>query len=238
MKRICLWSSPRNISTALMYSFAQRSDTKVIDEPFYAHYLSKTNADHPGKEEILADMENDGEKVIENVILGDYNEDVIFMKQMTHHLIQINESFLDKVTNVFLIRDPKQLISSLAQVIPVVNMHATGIKRQHELFHRLSDDNNRPVVIDSGEILKNPESALTQLCYSLDIPFEKSMLKWEPGPIKEDGIWAKHWYENVHRSSGFEKQHTSSRELPEELTELYKESLPFYKDLFNHSIKV
>ncbi|MCB0727052.1 MAG: sulfotransferase family protein [Ignavibacteriae bacterium] len=238
MKRICLWSSPRNISTALMYSFAQRSDTKVIDEPFYAHYLSKTNADHPGKEEILADMENDGEKVIENVILGDYNEDVIFMKQMTHHLIQINESFLDKVTNVFLIRDPKQLISSLAQVIPVVNMHATGIKRQHELFHRLSDDNNRPVVIDSGEILKNPESALTQLCYSLDIPFEKSMLKWEPGPIKEDGIWAKHWYENVHRSSGFEKQHTSSRDLPEELTELYKESLPLYKDLFNHSIKV
>ncbi|HMR40742.1 MAG TPA: sulfotransferase family protein [Ignavibacteria bacterium] len=238
MKRICLWSSPRNISTALMYSFAQRNDTKVIDEPLYAHYLSKTNADHPGKEEILADMENDGEKVIEKVILGDHEEDIIFMKQMTHHLIRIDESFLDKVTNVFLIRDPKQLISSLAQVIPVVNMHATGIKRQHELFHKLSGENNKPVVIDSGEILKSPEAALIQLCNALNIPFIKSMLHWQPGPIKEDGIWAKYWYENVHKSSGFEKQHTSSRDLPAELADLYKESLSFYKDLFDHSIKV
>ena len=238
MKRICLWSSPRNISTALMYSFAQRSDTKVIDEPLYAHYLAKTNADHPGREEILADMENDGEKVVENIILGEYSEKVVFMKQMTHYLILMDESFLDKVTNVFLIRDPKQLISSLAQVIPVVNMNATGIKRQHELFHKLSDENNRPIVIDSGEILKNPELALSQLCNALDIPFEKSMLYWQPGPIEEDGIWAKHWYENVHMSTGFEKQHTSSRELPENLIELYNESLPLYKNLYNHSIKV
>lgn len=238
MKRICLWSSPRNISTALMYSFAQRSDTKVIDEPLYAHYLAKTNADHPGREEILKDMENDGEKVVENIILGNYTEDVIFMKQMTHHLIEMDESFLDNVTNVFLIRDPKQLISSLAQVIPLVNMNATGIKRQHELFHKLSDDINKPVVIDSGEILKNPEFALTQLCNSLDIPFEKNMLSWKPGPITEDGIWAKHWYENVHKSTGFEKQHTSSRDLPEDLKDLYKESLPIYNDLYSHSIKV
>ena len=44
IKRICLWSGPRNISTALMYSFAQRDDTAVYDEPLYAHYLSKTSA--------------------------------------------------------------------------------------------------------------------------------------------------------------------------------------------------
>ena len=238
MKRICLWSSPRNISTALMYSFAQRSDTKVIDEPLYAHYLAKTNADHPGREEILANMENDGEKVVKNVILADYDEEVIFMKQMTHHLIEMDESFLDLVTNVFLIRDPKQLISSLAQVIPVVNMKATGIKRQYELFHMLSEGNQKPFVIDSGEILKDPEKALLQLCDLLEIQFDKNMLQWNPGPIKEDGIWAKHWYENVHRSSGFEKQHTSSRELPEDLTELYIESIPFYEDLYGHSIKV
>lgn len=221
-----------------MYSFAQRSDTKVIDEPLYAHYLAKTNADHPGREQILANMENDGEKVIENVILGEYKVDVVFMKQMTHHLIHLDESFLDKVTNVFLIRDPKQLISSLAQVIPEVNMNSTGIKRQHELFHKLSEGDNRPIVIDSGEILKDPEKALTELCNALDIPFETNMLKWKPGPIKEDGIWALHWYENVHKSTGFEKQHTSSRELPENLSNLYNESLSFYKDLYSHSIKI
>ena len=54
-KKIMLWSSPRNISTALMYSFAQRSDTKVVDEPFYAYYLTQVNnkVDHPGKRKLL-----------------------------------------------------------------------------------------------------------------------------------------------------------------------------------------
>ncbi|MBK8552213.1 MAG: sulfotransferase family protein [Ignavibacteria bacterium] len=220
-----------------MYSFAQRSDTLVIDEPLYAHYLFKTNADHPGKDEVIASMEKDGEKVVNDIILGDYRMEVIFMKQMTHHLTELDESFLDKVTNVFLIRDPMQLISSLAQVIPEVTMRATGIKRQFELFNELKTKGLNPVVIDSGEILKNPESALTKLCIALGIPFDKNMLHWKAGPREEDGIWAKYWYENVHNSTGFEKQKTSSRELPEDLIPLYQECLPYYNKLFQFSIK-
>ena len=45
--RVALWSGPRNISTALMYAFAQRADTTVVDEPLYAHYLSHTDAHTP-----------------------------------------------------------------------------------------------------------------------------------------------------------------------------------------------
>ncbi|NCW57866.1 MAG: HAD family hydrolase, partial [Gammaproteobacteria bacterium] len=40
--RIAMWSGPRNLSTALMRSFGNRSDTVVVDEPFYAHYLLAT----------------------------------------------------------------------------------------------------------------------------------------------------------------------------------------------------
>lgn len=221
-----------------MYSFAQRSDTLVIDEPLYAHYLDNTNADHPGKDEVIESMETDGEKVVKNIILGEYGEEVIFMKQMTHHLIDLDESFLDKVTNVFLIRNPKQLISSLAQVLPEVSMRDTGIKRQYDLFNQLKDNARVPVVIDSEEILKNPETALTKLCEAIGIPFEKSMLEWKTGPIKEDGVWAKYWYKNVHNSTGFEKQETSSRELPENLMPLYEECLPYYNKLLQYSIKI
>ena len=62
MKRINLWSGPRNISTATMYAFAQREDTTVYDEPLYAHYLSNSNAReyHPGADEVLAKQENNG----------------------------------------------------------------------------------------------------------------------------------------------------------------------------------
>lgn len=220
-----------------MYSFAQRSDTKVIDEPLYAHYLYSTNADHPGKEEVILSQEKDGAKVIENVILGSYPEKVIFMKQMTHHLIGLDESFLQKVKNIFLIRNPGQLISSLAKVIPEVKMRDTGMARQYELFRQITGTGEQPVVLDSGEILKNPEYVLTELCRKIGIPFENNMLKWNAGPIKEDGIWAKYWYENVHRSTGFEKQLSSSRPLPPNLFPLYEECMKYYNSLTEYSIK-
>ena len=53
-RRLCLWSGPRNVSTALLYSFAQRADTRAVDEPLYAHYLRVSGADHPGRDAVLA----------------------------------------------------------------------------------------------------------------------------------------------------------------------------------------
>ena len=51
--RLCLWSGPRNVSTALMYSFRERSDTRVLDEPLYGHYLNVSRAEQPGRYELL-----------------------------------------------------------------------------------------------------------------------------------------------------------------------------------------
>ena len=73
--RICLWSGPRNISTALMYSFAQREDTMVLDEPLYAHYLASSEKElvdrHPVAQVVLDTMENDGAKVVE-MMMGEF----------------------------------------------------------------------------------------------------------------------------------------------------------------------
>ncbi len=81
-KRISIWSGPRNVSTALMYSFAQRLDTRVFDEPLYAHYLS-SQADrppHPGEEDILQAQDSDGERVVEDVLLGEFGKPVLFTR--------------------------------------------------------------------------------------------------------------------------------------------------------------
>ena len=237
MKRICLWSSPRNISTAMMYSFAQRDDTIVIDEPLYAHYLKITTSDHPGKEEILKAQENDGEKVISKTILGDYDKPVIFLKQMTHHLISINLDFLSQTENIIFIRDPKQIIASYAQVRNHITMSDIGIERQWFLFNHLKQNNLSCIVLDSNEILKSSENVLQQLCNALQIPFTKKMLQWPAGAKPYDGIWAKYWYDNVHRSTGFQKQKTSERNLPAKYESLYNESKIFYEQLFKYSIK-
>ena len=118
IKRICLWSGPRNISTALMYSFAQRSDTKVFDEPLYGYYLKNTNAKeyHPGAEEILTTMEMDGKKVVDTM-LNENSKPVLFFKHMTHHLLDLDRSFMSETVNVILTRNPYDMLPSFAKMI-------------------------------------------------------------------------------------------------------------------------
>jgi hypothetical protein len=236
-KRINLWSSPRNISTAMMYSFAQRGDAVVFDEPLYAHYLRSTGIHHPGKEEILQEQENDGEKVIEAVILADHHKPVSFFKQMTHHLENISLDFLSQTENVLFIRNPKQIIASYAQVRNDVTMQDIGIKKQWWLFNYLTEKNLSCIVLDSNEILRSPQNTLQQLCSTLQISFTEKMLHWPAGPKSYDGVWAKYWYDNVHKSTGFEKQKTSERNLPAYLEALYKESKTYYEKLYPYSIK-
>ena len=87
--------------------------------------------------------------------------------------------------NILFIRDPKQIISSYAQVRPDVNMQDIGIAKQWELYNQLTENNLHCVVLDSNEILKSPEKVLRDLCSAIDIRFDKAMLHWPAGPKKK-----------------------------------------------------
>jgi hypothetical protein len=230
--RICLWSGPRNISTALMYSFGQRSDTQIVDEPLYAHYLSKTNAKsyHPGSLEIIENMENDGAKVIAKM-MGPQNKPVVFFKHMTHHLLDLDLSFLPNVKNVLLTRDPIDMLPSYAKAVPNPGIHDVGYALHLDLVKKLEDSNQEYIVLDSKKVLDNPRRVLSALCERLEIPFEEQMLKWEAGARKEDGAWAKYWYESVHRSTEFMKYKAKTAPFPEELRDLLATCQPYYEKL-------
>ncbi|MEL6277060.1 MAG: hypothetical protein AAFU03_18310 [Bacteroidota bacterium] len=146
MIRLNLWSSPRNISTAIMYSFAQRQDTVVVDEPLYAHYLlnQPTEADHPGRNEIIASQENDGHRVIDWMLDHPFEAELVVFKQMTHHLVNLEEDFKvaalfgkaarpDKILNVLLIRDPRAILTSFSKVVKEVTAEDIGIPQQSHL---------------------------------------------------------------------------------------------------------
>lgn len=236
MIRLNLISGPRNISTALMYSFAQRQDTRVLDEPFYACYLAATNADHPGKDAVLASQPAEPAKVFQ-AIYGDWPEPVLFIKNMAHHIEQVGEDFSDDLVNIFLIRDPGQIITSYAQVVHTPVMRDIGIEYQFNLFKHLQEKGHSPIVIDSGVILDHPEPVLRKLCTACGIPFTTEMLHWPVGPKPYDGVWAKYWYGNVHQSSGFKKQRDEERTIPGRLMPLYKKSLYYYQKLQPFSLK-
>ncbi|MBT7275336.1 MAG: hypothetical protein P8O19_01805 [Woeseiaceae bacterium] len=236
MKRICLWSGPRNISTALMYSFAQRRDTHVIDEPLYGHYLRITNANHPGREEVLKNMNCDGNSVMRDIMRDkESNFKILFMKQMSHHLQDLDDEFLQKVDNIFLIRDPKEVIPSLTIQLPDAKVSDTGLDIQWKLYQSLISMGGNPVIIDSRELLINPEFILTKLCAHLKINYSKGMLSWNPGPINEDGIWSKYWYETVHKSSTF-MPYKPKPDLQKKFLPLYNKCLPYYNNLYKHAL--
>ena len=235
--RINLWSGPRNVSTALMYSFSRRSDTRVVDEPLYGHYLRGSDAPHPGKHEVIAAMDTDGERVIRNVILGPCDRPVLFMKQMAHHLVDVPRNFLAATHNVLLIRDPQQMLPSLAQNLESPTLRDTSLALQTELFAHLKAIGQDPPVLDAKQLLTDPRSVLSQLCERLGLTFEESMLSWPAGPIPEDGVWAKHWYQAVHTTTGFLPYEHKTEPFPPRLKPLLDECRPHYARLAQYAIQ-
>jgi hypothetical protein len=193
---IAMWSGPRNISTAMLRSWGERSDTFVCDEPLYAHYLLTTGVEHPGRDEVIASQENDWRRVVE-WLTGEIPEgrSVFYQKHMAHHLLPvIGRDWLSNVTSVFLIRNPGEMLTSLIRVTPEVGLNDTGLPRQWELFERQRETTGTaPPVIDSRDVLENPRGVLSALCGALDLPFDEAMLSWAAGPRPTDGVWAKHW---------------------------------------------
>jgi len=215
-----------------MYSFAQRNDTKVFDEPLYAHYLSCSNASkyHPGSEEVLEDQENDGGKVVK-MMMGKHESPVVFFKNMTHHLLDLNREFMKDTINVILTRNPVDMLPSFAKVIENPSIDDVGYALHINLLSYFKENLITPIVLDSKQVLLNPETALKKLCAQVDIPFQESMLSWDAGEIKEDGVWAKHWYESVHKSTGFMKYRPKKELFPEHLKPLLEKCKICYQQL-------
>ena len=234
--RISMWSGPRNVSTALMYSFRQRPDTRVVDEPLYGHYLRVTGSPHPGDAAVLAAMETDGERVVTECLLGRHDRPVLFVKNMAHHLVDLDRGFLAHLTNALLIRDPREMLPSLARRLPDPTLRDTGLDRQVELLEHELARGHQPVVLDARELLLDPASVLRRACHRLGLPFTERMLSWPPGPKPEDGVWAPHWYDSVHASTGF-APHTPEREpFPQRLTPLLEICTPLYERLAGYAI--
>ena len=235
--RLNIWSGPRNVSTALMYAFAQRADTCVIDEPLYGHYLRVSGAKHPGAREVMAHMDCDGENVIRNIVLGPSPRPVLFMKQMAHHLVEIDRDFFNHTHNILLTRDPIDMLPSLANQLATPTLRDTGYKMQAELLQTFRAIGQNYPVLDARELLKNPQRVLAKLCDALNLPFDPAMLTWQAGPRPEDGIWAKHWYHNVHKSTRFQPYRPKPDPFPEHLRPLLNTCQPHYDQLYAHAIK-
>jgi hypothetical protein len=234
-----MWSGPRNISTAMMRSWGNRPDTFVCDEPLYAHYLARTGIAHPGAEEVVRHHEDNWRKVVRwltGPVPGDRR--VFYQKHMAHHLLSnIERGWLEQLQNCFLVRDPREMLTSLVRHLPRPELADTGLPQQLEIFEMVRERTGGvPPVVDARDVLTDPAGILNRLCEVVGLDFSEKMLSWPPGPRDTDGVWAKHWYAEVERSSGFRPYRPKPDPLPEWLAELHAECLRFYRVLFDHRI--
>ena len=236
-----MWSGPRNVSTAFMRAWENRPDTLVVDEPFYAHYLDVTGLDHPGRAEILAHHETDWRRVVESLLAPlPPGVEILYQKQMSHHLLpHMGREWLASMTHGFLIRDPAPMLASLEEKLGRFDLDATGLPQQVEIFDFVVQTTGRvPPVLDSADLLAAPEPMLHTLCAALGVPFTPRMLSWPAGRRASDGIWARHWYERVERSTGFEP--AEAADLPRltgRLAELQARCRPLYEKLRAHRLR-
>jgi hypothetical protein len=208
----------------------------VVDEPLYGHYLRVTGAQHPLRNEVLAAVDADGNKVMHELLNTPTDEaaDILFMKQMAHHLVDLEQGFMRQTNNVFLIRDPREMLPSLTIQLPHARLGDTGLATQWQLFERLVADGQNPAVLDSRELLLDPPGVLGKLCDHLQIDYSNDMLAWPAGARPEDGIWAPHWYHAVHQSTGF-SAYVAKDFFPKELDPLLAECKPGYDQLLAHA---
>ena len=205
--RIGMWSGPRNISTAMMRAWENRPDCAVSDEPLYAAYLAQTGLDHPGRDEVIAAGDSAWRRVAD-ALLGPVppGKPVWYQKHMAHHLLPgMDHDWIHGLRNVFLIRDPDEVVSSYLRSRATVEPADIGLLQQAELFDELTSASGvSPTVIDSGDFLADPGTFLRALCDLFGLEFTGRMLHWPPGPRDSDGVWAPHWYDTVWKSTGFE----------------------------------
>lgn len=238
--RIAMWSGPRNISTAMMRAWGNRADTFVVDEPFYAHYLHVTGADHPIAEEVIAAGETDWRKVVAQ-LTGEvpHGRRIFYQKQMTHHLLPgVGREWLGAVTNCFLIRDPRDVITSYLKKNHDPTAEDLGFPQQAALFERVRAETGKtPPVLDARDILENPERALSRLCAAVGVEFTEAMLSWPAGLRETDGVWARHWYGEVEHSTSFRAPTAKNEEVPARLQSVYEECRLIYARLHQERLK-
>jgi hypothetical protein len=236
---IAMWSGPRNISTAMMYSFGNRPDCFVWDEPFYGFALETAGHDHPMREEIVAANECDWSRLVAKCLGSPpASKRVFYQKHMTHHMLPgFDRAWIAGLTNAFLIRSPERVLASYARKWAEVSLKAIGFAEQAEIFELVADRLGRaPPVIDAEDVLSRPRIMLQKLCAACGVSFDERMLAWAKGPKPFDGVWACHWYNAVWQSTGFANPADPPAVLPDELRAIADAARPYYERLSKYRI--
>ena len=217
-----------------MRSWSSRNDSFVSDEPFYAYYLKEQQLKHPMYKEIIEYYPNTYDDVVTGLTSEIPNDkEHWYQKHMAHHLIDLNNiSWIKNFENCILIRHPKDVINSYIKKNTLNHVDELGYPQQYKIMRYLDSIGKKFIVIDSNTLLNDPAKILSRWCSSVDLEFDISMLNWNKGNHPQDGIWWKHWYDNVITTTHFQKFSANQSELDKKYQSIYDEALDYYNKLY------
>ncbi len=237
---IALWTHPRSISTAFERVMMERGDLNILHEPFsYLYYVHKdegtidqqyVDPDHP--------TDYPGIRAHIEKAAADQN---VFFKDMCAHgyeYLKDDPTFLHKLNNTFLIRDPAKAIASYYAMNPDVTREEIGLAQLYAIFDKARDFEEAPIVVDADDLEDNPEAVIKAYCQALDIPFIPESLTWEPGHQSEWDIW-EDWHTDAARSTGIQKNVETfdvTVENNDRLKAFYEDQFPYYEKMYQERL--
>jgi hypothetical protein len=245
-RAIHCWAGPRSLSTALMYSFAQRADVaRVDDEPLYAHWL-RLHPDAfrpPGyRERVAAAQDADGAAVAARLVGGGglpLCGGMLYAKHMAKHRLGAADAALlrDPTARHFLlVRRPEAALASFAEAAEPTLVEACYASLLELASALRAATGAPPPIILAEDLAEAPEATLRALCSAIGIEFLQTMLHWPAGAKSYDGVWADVWYGGVHKSTNFGKGGAAAP-FPPRLRPLLADCRPLYYALRHAALR-
>ncbi len=242
-KIVALWAVPRSTSTAFEWMMRQRGDMTCFHEPY-------GEAWYQGEQPLWPRLTQDSLRTpgltldsVHRSLLEAAGAGPVFIKDFPHYIDHIwNEAFLSNFTHSFLIRDPAKTITSIHAKWPDFHEKEVGFAEQHQLFDVLTEMNGTaPPVIDSDDLLEDPERLVKLWCDAVDIPFIAEALSWEPGARDEVSWWdGGSFHANLRNSDGLKPQprteYIEIEEAPKRVRDVHARAVKHYRHLHSHRI--
>lgn len=237
---IFLWSHPRSVSSAMERIMLERGDMTTFHEPFiYLYYV------HDAKKELaffdIDPSHPSSYNDIKRMILDAAETQTVFVKDMCYYVADYilgDVSFLRRIKNTYLIRDPKQALTSYYKLDPNLSSEEVGLESQYRQFCATADlTGETPVVIDADDLLDNTEGVIKAYCQALHIPFLAHSLSWSD-ELPESWRHVAGWHKALQGSKTITKIREDEIKLEEipNLQRLYDHHLPFYNKLKQHRL--
>ena len=224
-RTICLWEAPRSRGTTIAYALynglrAGGYACEFSDEPFHPRRLAsiETGSGAAAKAEYIRDIKSPERDGI-NFIIRKEQAKWLYLDR-TKADVGDDLDWIKNYTNIILLRDPYEMIASHQQELSkegkTLFEEQVGIAQLFRLsqFLEMEIRRNHTLIVDSNELLAEPERGMKRLCQFLHIPFSGAMLRWGKPDI-EAPIWGTHWYDGIMNSRGLQSyQAIAERPFP------------------------